>query len=414
MIRSMRSLTILAIAAALPAVEPLVLARSSGWDLGWDPLLAAQAEPDLVLGGSGVLQPVASGFWGGVQVRGQIASQDDGDRAWTAATPDHTGARGRLELGLAGGVLSVVLRPELRWADDPKAADQDGSLDLVPGGTLVVPLLFNTVGVVSSEPVQWGPAIFGGLLFSGGDRGFSHGELLMASPFAGLELLGDPVFLSLEGLIGSTDRDQLFSGPTIAAARVAARWRWLSLGAARRWRPSDSGVGEPLVRTAVEAVVDPGRVRLATSLGFDPAVTLPGDNPVPLIVTIDAYDLSGEGGMRLALEWHHAMTAAGADSAYLTPWTAASTEPRAGSADSFHLLWSHRPNGEDWRYDLSPSLILGREDEADDDDRLRLDARLAFELDPVTCEWSGFVSVTKESRRDQVDGGGSLSLGWRF
>jgi hypothetical protein len=406
------------LAAALPAAEPLVLAGNGAWDLDWDPLLAAGAEPDLVVGGT-ILRPAEAGWWGGAALSGSLA-ETGGDRAWVARRPGHDGAAASLRLGGAVGALSIDLRPEWRWADDPAIAGQEDDGELVAAGSAVLHLPFDLAAVASTEPVVWGPGIFGNLLLSGGDRGFAHARLVTALPWSGLELLGDPVFLHAEGLAGELDRDDgLLDGPGLAGARVAARWRWLGAAASRIWHADwgDKTADPGQVRTSLELVVDPGRFRFGGAVGADPLVAPDGPDPLPLILVLDAYDLAGDGTCRLAFEWHHAMAAGGADSAYQRSWTEAPGTPAAGSGDVLRGLWSHRPEDEDWRYDLSPSWLLDRPDSGLERERIRLDARVAVLAGPLTVEvggWGAWWWQRDEAGEDDWDFGAETALTWDF
>ncbi|MFM2092231.1 MAG: hypothetical protein RLZZ127_2720, partial [Planctomycetota bacterium] len=107
MIAPMRSPALLLMALALPAAEPLVLPATGPWDLGWDPLLAAQAEQDLVPGGT-LLQAAEPGWWAGAALAGQTAD-DGGERAWGARRPDHDGVSAAAGLGAAWSAVSVAV-----------------------------------------------------------------------------------------------------------------------------------------------------------------------------------------------------------------------------------------------------------------------------------------------------------------
>ncbi len=337
---------------ALQAADGTILWQGNGWSgYRWDEHLAWYDRQDLFLGFSDQPMPAVNGV--GFSTAGGIRTGSTGESSfaplagpvWRGATIEFTPGMDaigswafmsltptlRLQPGIATGDVPNG-DPRQIWSGlNPFPEQQQATL--IPGGTVGVVGLRHVLSA-SAAPVFWGPAIFGGVVLGGGERGFPHAQLTTSRPWELFDIADDPLLLRYSAIVGQLDGDRLGpEHPLLVGSRLGLRWAVWEAGLSMARVGGGSGSSLPgwawspiwsVPTVAHAAVVDQtSALDLACDLaqairfGVEYGISqpLPEDSRGSLLgamgvaaaawtATLDWYDVLGDGSLRLATEFH--------------------------------------------------------------------------------------------------------------
>jgi hypothetical protein len=344
----------------LVAAEGTIVHQDEAWLLAWDQRLDRLAASAGTVGTSRTLQPVEAGWWGSAGVRSAASNFGRGSRMagegpvfpgaalWTQVELAGAGtwwfARGRVEAAAVGTARTPARDPRSIWTDDGENHDVwDKPLTLATGEIGVVGL--GHVLTAGNRSFQWGPGIFGSVVFARHWQGFPHLALLPQAPLTLIALGDHPVEASYEFIYGVLDgaRPRGPSSPEIAGARASLAWRFLELGAQIGLQHGGTGQRRQGLNSLLDSDTAAESDRAATNRLISVDVVLHGGNRIILsgeygiddwgnnkeaqdigdtgeelngfltrnaaswVLTLDWLDITGDGDHRLAVEWFRSM-----------------------------------------------------------------------------------------------------------
>lgn len=309
----------------LSAEDGLILSGSTTKFLAWESRLATQRDPSLQPGFSRLCLPVATGEWGGTDLRLRYS-----DRAAPAVLPGEVPATGGVQTMLEAEwntvypSVFIALHPQLVWnsadtaalrsqAFAPPAQDQDAFQAM--SRSIIGVHGLGQVLAISTEPVQWGEGIFGGLALGKAGEGFAHLMLTNERGWMLAEPCDEPVFLRYEFFGGVLADNDLAEGPRLVGGRVGLRWGILgaAYSATERIDPGIANNNHDLKQVASLSLGLTGTFELRGEFGLGEAFTVTGnERRQDWLCTLDWIDVTGDQNWRIAAEWYRSPEEIGA------------------------------------------------------------------------------------------------------
>lgn len=372
----------------------------------WNLRLASGANPAIISGFSRQIQPINQGFWGSEYATFRSAGMSAASEApGLGPVLGGTSFLAGASAGWAWGPFTISVRPEAMisstgdgyqtipnadprelWVNNGEIQYQNRQrFEFVPRATVGLVGLGHAL-VASNEPIQWGEGIFGGIVLGKAWRGFPHIAIMPERSWNLGDVYEEPVYLRYEFIGGILDAYRRAGGPQRpqwTGGRLALRW-WDTTASAtvgvqtggtgqrksslseqlqlETWSEEKGKNNNRILSLGINQLIY-SRISLSCEYGIDDWQpyfaegplgnfgTLNGFHPYSAAwtITLDAFDLTGDGKWRTALEWFRS-EGYFYDHANYKSWNyddgSLLAHADGGNANSLRFLLQHRGDDE--------------------------------------------------------------------